>query len=130
MKKKNTREEKRITSLETEYLRSWHLRKILGVRLFLGIELSKGHIQTKHEQCIARVEWGLEWGMVWSLPYLLFAAGHEGMAELHAEVGFGLPGQKGELAEIWVTGRIGNPLESMGHVDTLWKWQQGWILTI
>ena len=62
---------------------------------------------------------GLGWRMGRSLLYLLFAAGHEGVTELHAEVGFGLPGQKGELAEIWVTGRIGNPLESMGHVDTL-----------
>lgn len=51
--------------------------------------------------------------------YLFFAAGHEGMTELHAEVGFGFSGQEGKLAEVWVTGSIGYPLESVGHVHTL-----------
>lgn len=41
------------------------------------------------------------------------------MTELHAEVGFGFSGQEGKLAEVWVTGSIGYPLESVGHVHTL-----------
>lgn len=41
------------------------------------------------------------------------------MTELHAEVGFGFSGQEGELAEVWVTGGVGYPLESVGHVHTL-----------
>lgn len=53
--------------------------------------------------------------------YLFFAAGHEGMTELHAEVGFGFSGQEGKLAEVWVTGSIGYPLESMGHIYALLK---------
>lgn len=41
------------------------------------------------------------------------------MTELHAEVGFGFSGQEGKLAEVWVTGGVGYPLESVGHVHTL-----------
>lgn len=51
--------------------------------------------------------------------YLFFAAGHEGMTELHAEVGFGFSGQEGKLAEVWVTGSVGYPLESVGHIYAL-----------